>query len=56
MDTVLYILNASEVIPKNNIKNISVKDSNQLNVETIPLSVSGEKSAEYLSKNIEVEK
>lgn len=54
MDTVLYILNASEVIPKNNIKNISVKDSNQLNVETIPLSVSGEKNAEYLSKNKEL--
>lgn len=54
MDTVLYIVNSSEAIPKNNIKNISVKDNNQLNAERIPLSVSGEKIAEDLSKNKEL--
>ena len=48
-DTVLYLIRHSEATPKNNFKDISYHDNDQLSNEKIILTVSGEKRAETLS-------
>jgi len=55
METVVYLVRHSEVTHKNNLKNISVHDSNQVAYEKKFLSVSGEKRAEELSKKKELQ-
>lgn len=55
METVVYLIRHSEVTPKSNIKNISNNDSFQEVNEKAFLSVSGEKKAEALSKNSELQ-
>lgn len=55
METVVYLIRHSEATPKSNIKNISNNDSFQEVNEKAFLSVSGEKKAEALSKNPELQ-
>ena len=54
-ETVVYLIRHSEATPKNNVKNISNKDNSQIMNEKTILSVSGEKRAEDLSKNDELQ-
>ncbi len=56
METVVYLIRHSEAISKANYKNIVVKDSSQVTNEKAILSVSGERLAEELSKNPELQK
>lgn len=55
METVVYLIRHSEVTPKANIKAISVHDNDQVHNEKGFLSVKGEKKAELLSKNKELQ-
>lgn len=50
METVVYLVRHSEVTSKNNLKEISRHESDQVSNEKSFLSVSGEKRAEELSK------
>ena len=54
-ETTVYLIRHSEATPKSNIKNISNKDNPQIMNEKTILSVSGEKRAEELSKNDELQ-
>lgn len=55
METVVYLIRHSEATPKSNLKNISIHDSKQIINEKNFLSVSGEKRAEELSKQEELQ-
>ena len=55
METVVYLIRHSESTPKSNLKNISIHDSKQIINEKNFLSVSGEKRAEELSKQEELQ-
>lgn len=55
METVVYLIRHSEATPKSNLKNISIHDSKQIVNEKNFLSVSGEKRAEELSKQEELQ-
>lgn len=55
METVVYLIRHSEATPKSNLKNISIHDSKQIINEKNFLSVSGEKRAEELSKQDELQ-
>lgn len=55
METVVYLVRHSEVTSKNNLKEISKKESEQVSNEKSFLSVSGEKRAEELSKCSELQ-
>ncbi len=54
-ETIVYLIRHSEPTPKSNIKFIINKDSQQVINEKSFLSVSGEKRAETLSKNEELQ-
>ncbi|MBR4693730.1 MAG: histidine phosphatase family protein [Bacilli bacterium] len=56
METVVYLIRHSEAITKANYKIIDVKENSQVSNEKAILSVSGEKSAENLSKHPELQK
>lgn len=55
METVVYLIRHSEATPKSNLKSISIHDSKQIINEKNFLSVSGEKRAEELSKQEELQ-
>ena len=55
METVVYLIRHSETTPKSNIKVISNNDSSQQFNEKAFLSVSGERKAELLSKQSELQ-
>lgn len=55
METVVYFVRHSECASKNNINRIKVSDTRQVSNEKSFLSVSGEKKAEELSKNKELQ-
>lgn len=55
METVVYLIRHSDATPKSNLKNISIHDSKQIINEKNFLSVSGEKRAEELSKQEELQ-
>ena len=56
MDTVIYFITHSETCVKSNIKKINVNEGLHISDEKLILSVSGEKNAEALSKNTELQK
>ncbi len=55
METVVYLIRHSEATPRSNIKVIKSDDNSQITNEKNFLSVSGEKRAETLSKNVELQ-
>ena len=55
MNTTVYLIRHSEPTPHVNLKVINLKDSEQIKNEKAFLSVSGEKKAEELSKNEELQ-
>ncbi len=55
METVVYFIRHSEVAPKSNINMIKNSDNTQTKNEKAILSVSGERLAEELSKNSELQ-
>lgn len=56
METVVYLIRHSEVTPKNNVKRLNNNDDSlQIMNEKAFLSVSGEKKAEIISKNPELQ-
>ena len=54
-NTVLYLITHSEASVKGNIKRINTNQNNIINDEKLILSVSGEKNAEAMSKNKELQ-
>ena len=55
MNTTIYLMRHSEATPKTNLKYVSCKDNSQVVNEKAFLSVSGEKRAEEISKNEELQ-
>lgn len=55
MNTVVYLITHSEASVKGNIKSISTNENKNISDEKLILSVSGEKNAEAMSKNKELQ-